>query len=612
MTTEDLALPRSGTAGRAPRGRAPAAAVPRQPARAADASRTASPLVYRSVLDVPGVPGGTGIIPEVRRVTACWLADKKRFDQAPLETGTHRLDERTVLMSQALYHPNGTEHALRIQLREDNEEATWRVTVTAVTPAGAEPQSAAVTLECFDNGVTALNPGRPALVEQLVDALRPRDGRARLTVHAQAVSAAGVDELVHVLCDPDRRLPAVVAARPLHADDTWSRRLRQLMPKCSGDASLYLLCDADAVGAFREAVGEHHRIAPGAVRTYLPEVDPAWSADAPRHRLLSGTRISDPRDQAFRLVSRGVHRHALERQAPARLRTLVFPDEHQRKQDERRAAQDAARAHVQAPHVALDELASLKEENAILTQLLAEGDQDLSEAARRELLAERTIQALQQQLHQVTARYQQEMEDHLLALEDVERAQSETRLLRQRLHAQGRHEDTVILEPAAAQPSSFEELWERLGELDHVLVTAERSLAIGLDDQVLARTWAAKAWQALRSLDSYAAAQKEGLFSGGYFQFCKDVPVAGARIFPVKQIAMGETEATRTTWGDERIFPVPAELAPGGRMQMLAHLKLGSKGSISPRVYFHDDSRGGTGRVIVGYIGPHLTNRKTS
>lgn len=45
---------------------------------------------------------------------------------------------------------------------------------------------------------------------------------------------------------------------------------------------------------------------------------------------------------------------------------------------------------------------------------------------------------------------------------------------------------------------------------------------------------------------------------------------------------------------------------------MQAHLKIASKGSISPRIYFLDDVKGVTGKLIVGYIGPHLTNRKTS
>ncbi|MEU3400568.1 hypothetical protein [Streptomyces filamentosus] len=38
---------------------------------------------------------------------------------------------------------------------------------------------------------------------------------------------------------------------------------------------------------------------------------------------------------------------------------------------------------------------------------------------------------------------------------------------------------------------------------------------------------------------------------------------------------------------------------------------LGPKGSISPRICFHDDSRGTTGETVVGRIGPPPTKRKT-
>ncbi|MET9954464.1 hypothetical protein ABZ135_23375 [Streptomyces sp. NPDC006339] len=581
--------------------------IPRQaPAPAAEPS---APLAFQSVFRVPA---GAGIIPEVCRITAQWLSDKFR-QPAPLETGTHFLRDHVVLTTQAAYHADGAEHGLRIQLREDNPEATWRVTVTAVTPAAGE-QAVCVTLECFDNGLAALRPARPALVEKLVGALRPRDGLAHLTLHAQVVNTGGVDTLVDILCDPDRRLPVVVAACPLQPGSLWSQRLQKMMPKCAGDASLYLLDDIEAVDAFRRVIGEHHRVAPGAVRTFLPDVDPAWPPDGPRHRLLTGARISDPKDLAFLFVARQVQRHAREAELPGALLTVSFPDEQQRKQEERRAVQDAARAHAQAvpAHALEKEVTVLREENGILAQLLSEGDRDLSEARRRETLAERTVQHLRQQLQQLTESYHRELEDHLLTLEDVERAQNEARVLRQRLHAQGRHADTVVLEQAAAQPATFEELTQRLDELEHVLFTADTAIVVSLDDHELARTWAAKAWQGLRSLDSYAQAQKEGLVNGGYFEFCKTVPVPGARIFPVKQIAMGETEATRTAWGGERIFPAPTELEPSGRMPMFAHLKLGSKGTISPRIYFYDDSRGVTGKVVIGYLGPHLTNRKTS
>jgi hypothetical protein len=39
---------------------------------------------------------------------------------------------------------------------------------------------------------------------------------------------------------------------------------------------------------------------------------------------------------------------------------------------------------------------------------------------------------------------------------------------------------------------------------------------------------------------------------------------------------------------------------------MLAHLKIAEGGGhLAPRVYFHDDTGGATGKAHVGFVGPH-------
>ncbi|MFD8622864.1 hypothetical protein ACFV4E_03045 [Streptomyces hygroscopicus] len=149
-----------------------------------------------------------------------------------------------------------------------------------------------------------------------------------------------------------------------------------------------------------------------------------------------------------------------------------------------------------------------------------------------------------------------------------------------------------------------------MDDFEGVLVTADRSKALELDEGERARVWAAKAWNALRALDSYTQAAREGL-NGGFYQHCtSDRP--GAVNWPLKQFAPAESDTTMNRWDAERIFAVPEDVDPSGRKEMQAHLKLGSKGSTSPRIYFLDDTEGITGRVIVGYIGPHLTNTKTN
>jgi hypothetical protein len=45
---------------------------------------------------------------------------------------------------------------------------------------------------------------------------------------------------------------------------------------------------------------------------------------------------------------------------------------------------------------------------------------------------------------------------------------------------------------------------------------------------------------------------------------------------------------------------------------MEAHVKLRSVGYPAPRMYFHDDSGGATGKIWIGYLGDHLPNTRTN
>ena len=52
-------------------------------------------------------------------------------------------------------------------------------------------------------------------------------------------------------------------------------------------------------------------------------------------------------------------------------------------------------------------------------------------------------------------------------------------------------------------------------------------------------------------------------------------------------------------------------LAPKEAKTRIVQLVEGGEGLDCPRIHFMDNTKGTTGRVIVGYIGPHLTNTKT-
>jgi hypothetical protein len=67
-----------------------------------------------------------------------------------------------------------------------------------------------------------------------------------------------------------------------------------------------------------------------------------------------------------------------------------------------------------------------------------------------------------------------------------------------------------------------------------------------------------------------------------------------------------ETVQKNSKLRDTRIFKVASEINPNGQILMLAHLKIAEGGGhLAPRVYFHDDTGGATGKAHVGFVGPH-------
>ncbi|WP_327303561.1 hypothetical protein OG730_08045 [Streptomyces sp. NBC_01298] len=191
------------------------------------------------------------------------------------------------------------------------------------------------------------------------------------------------------------------------------------------------------------------------------------------------------------------------------------------------------------------------------------------------------------------------LEEALNTREEADRARAEAALLRSQLYQAGRHEDAVVTEDPEREPSSYEELWQRLDAFSGLMVTADPAVAAGLGQHPRARVWAAKTWHALQALDSYAHEAKKG-FKGTFYDYCKAGP-AGASGWPVKQVAVSRDMKT------PHIFPVPTSVAPSGVAVMKAGLVIDRATAVSPRLYFLDDAKGATGKIIIGYIGPHLS-----
>ncbi|MEV7012914.1 hypothetical protein [Streptosporangium sp. NPDC051022] len=127
----------------------------------------------------------------------------------------------------------------------------------------------------------------------------------------------------------------------------------------------------------------------------------------------------------------------------------------------------------------------------------------------------------------------------------------------------------------------------------------------------LARVWASKAWDALRALDAFAQARSSGEFAGGFFEWCRS---PAALTIPAGMVAMSESRTVNTNgkYSTRRTFAVPEEVHPSGKVMMEAHIKIRKGGCPAPRIHFHDDSGGGTGKIWVGHVGDHLPNTHTN
>ena len=66
---------------------------------------------------------------------------------------------------------------------------------------------------------------------------------------------------------------------------------------------------------------------------------------------------------------------------------------------------------------------------------------------------------------------------------------------------------------------------------------------------------------------------------------------------------------------EKRMLPVDPIVSASGKVFMEAHIKIAEGGGpLAPRIYFLDDTSGSTGKIHVGFIGPHehMPNKSTN
>jgi len=149
---------------------------------------------------------------------------------------------------------------------------------------------------------------------------------------------------------------------------------------------------------------------------------------------------------------------------------------------------------------------------------------------------------------------------------------------------------------------------ERLGRLaipDSATETTDE-----IDHAVESAAWGRTIWRALQALHIYATQSAE---YGGFWDWCENSGHAQAWPASNKKLAMNESQTAMNAYGEDRVFKVDTRVRSSGKIVMEAHFKIAEGGgAFAPRIYFHDDTKGATGLVHIGFIGAHHHMRNAS
>ncbi|MER5640969.1 hypothetical protein ABT095_28970 [Kitasatospora sp. NPDC002227] len=506
----------------------------------------------------------------------------------------------------------------RRRLRTPVPHGTHQLTVTIA----ADDRITWVRLEAehLAAGPAARPAGRvpvPELARTMLALIDATDGSAPVGPLPRVVTPAEVDALIDQLCDPDRSLPTVVASVPpaVPVDNWLAGAVHPLVRQLTGLASLYVL-DHAALPHFNVAL-EYHKVYGGAVRTYLPEVDPASRADSARHSVMPRHRIEEDVRRAAALIAREPRRAAAELPLPpllAAVPVLQLPVEPKRRphpavpvQQQPKPTPEHHGTEQAEPSDRAEQQARADELQRIRRSLL------LARRRERRLLAENSeqyavlrgitaqVRALTEQLRAVAG---PDAADLLrLTTDPLARAAGEAgETAAGAESASGEEPDT---------PVSFGDLVGRFDEFPLLEFTGDYKETLALDGQNAGTGWAKLTWEGLTALQEYAAAAVRGEAHGDFKQWCEHTP-PGCHRFPPRKAVRGEsrTVESHTKWKRERMLPVPECVDSSRRAFMGAHLRIGG-GRTAPRLHYLDDCSG-SGRIYVGYIGLHLTNTRTN
>ena len=438
--------------------------------------------------------------------------------------------------------------------------------------------------------------GVEALVHELLDAGlqgggRPHVGPEPLSVDPVRVrDAAHTEAIRNAIVSPQRPVPYLVIAwdpiNPHTAMGDMTRRAQSAASHLAGLARVFVL-PLELLTRFQRLVGGELDLEPGEARLYL-----TGSQDPHRHRTLSAELVRSDAHHAGRWASQLLRLALAEREPPP-----LYGQARARLGSQRRAPMLDA-----GPSLA-DRIGALESERDDLWEALFETREQRASARQQRDEMSQQVLDMQEELELAQLRAE-ELQEKLIDKEDQ---------MVEMLVRVGEAGTPMVTDAAGRKypPVTSVRHALRLARANLVRVEIPPEIdqhVAALDNSIEARSWARSVFDGLLALEAYA---HSGTEFGDFRDWCKSSKHPRKWFANAKKLAMRESEEVmrRSELRRLRDMPVSTRVSDAGHIVMEAHLKL-SNGGLATRLYFHDDTGRSTGKVHVGYIGPHLPTKR--
>lgn len=217
---------------------------------------------------------------------------------------------------------------LLIEFVDTNSHGQWTTRVYATSAPHSRQHQQVLWFESEGTNESGkpLRPATPNVVKQTLQTVDAYDGRVPILTTPQVVKYDDVDELIEHITDDRRELAIIVAASvPNIPTPVWKQAIASLTRDAVGCASFFVL-EPDAEAKLNEALGSSHGVPPGALRTFVSDVDLSDRADGRRHRILTAMTLEKGlkpnrkfNENLVRTISIVPRLHLLETDLPADL-----------------------------------------------------------------------------------------------------------------------------------------------------------------------------------------------------------------------------------------------------------------------------------------------------